>query len=111
MTARICYHFDENIDPAVADGLRRQGVDVTTTREVGLGGAMDEAQLGFARENSRVLFTMDDDFLKMAMGGQPHCGIVYCRQQRRSVGQIIRGLLLICDCLTAGDMQNHVEFL
>jgi branched-chain amino acid transport system permease protein len=33
MTDRIRFHLDENVDPAVADGLRRRAVDVTTTQE------------------------------------------------------------------------------
>jgi hypothetical protein len=30
---------------------------------------------------------------------------------RRSIGEIIAGLLLLRDCLTSDDMKNHVEFL
>jgi hypothetical protein len=31
----IRYHLDEHVDPAVAEGLRRRGVDVTTEVETG----------------------------------------------------------------------------
>jgi hypothetical protein len=34
--SKIRFHLDENVDPVVAAGLRRYGVDVTTTAEVGL---------------------------------------------------------------------------
>jgi hypothetical protein len=111
MTDRIRFHLDENVDPAVAEGLTRQGIDVTTTVRVGLGGASDEAQLTFTRNEGRVIFTLDDDFLRLAMGGAEHGGIVYCHPQHRTIGQIIRGLLLIWDCLTPAEMRNHVEFL
>jgi len=39
--------LDENVNGAIADGLRRRGLDVTTTPEEGLIGADDEEQLAF----------------------------------------------------------------
>jgi hypothetical protein len=45
MARTIRFHLDENCDRAVAEGLRRRGVDVTVTPEVGLLSATDEAQL------------------------------------------------------------------
>ena len=50
MSDRIRFHLDENVDPDVALALRRQGIDVTTTREMKLLGQPDEVQLAFARE-------------------------------------------------------------
>lgn len=110
MTA-IRLHLDENVSPAVADGLRRRGVDVTTSQDVGLLGASDTVHLDFAVAEQRVIFTQDDDFLAIVKQGVEHAGIVYCRQQTRTIGQILGGLLLIADCLTAEEMRNHIEFL
>ena len=42
MSNRIRFHLDENVDPDVALALGRQGIDVTTTREMGLLGQPDE---------------------------------------------------------------------
>ena len=42
------FHLDENIDSAIADGLRRRGVDVTMPVDVHLIGASDEEHLEFA---------------------------------------------------------------
>lgn len=36
MSERIRFHLDENVDPAIALGLRRYGVYVTTTSDVEL---------------------------------------------------------------------------
>lgn len=110
MTA-IRFHLDENVASAIADGLRRRGVEVTMPSEVGLIGAADDAHIAFAVAQERVIFTHDDDFLTLARSGVEHCGVVYCHQQARTIGQILGGLLLISDCLTAEEMRNHVELL
>lgn len=47
MSERIRFHLDENVDPIIALGLRRYGIDVTTTNDVGLRTQSDEVQLGF----------------------------------------------------------------
>ena len=36
MTQKIRFHLDENVSNAIAEGLRRRGIDVTTTSETGL---------------------------------------------------------------------------
>jgi len=51
VSERIKFHLDENVSSAIADGLRRRGIDVTTTAEVGLIGASDETQLAFAHQS------------------------------------------------------------
>ncbi len=111
MARTIPFHLDENADPAIADGLRRRGIDVTTSQEVGLLGAADEAQLAHIRSQGRVLFTQDRDFLSLHAAGESHPGIAYCHPQSRSIGAILRGLVLIWEVLGPEDMQNHVEFL
>jgi len=107
----IRFHLDEIVDPAVAKGLRRRGVDVTTTPQANLLHASDIQQVEFARTEKRILITHDEDFLRIAMAGTPHAGIAYCHLESRSVGQMIAALLLIRDCLSIDEMQNHVEFI
>jgi predicted nuclease of predicted toxin-antitoxin system len=111
MPAPIRFHLDEHINPAIANGLRRRGIDVTATVESGLQGATDEEHLAFARAERRVIITHDDDYLRLHQQGIPHAGIVYCRQQTRSIGEMLRTLLLIWAVLTPEEMENHVEFL
>ncbi|MEH1947825.1 MAG: DUF5615 family PIN-like protein [Nostoc sp.] len=48
MTQKIRFHLDENVSNTIAEGLRRRGIDVTTTSETGLIAASDGEQLYFA---------------------------------------------------------------
>jgi hypothetical protein len=111
MPASIRFHLDENVDHAIADGLRRYGVDVTVTSEVGLLRATDDMQLSFARDNGRVIVTHDDDFLAMHSQGMLHAGIAYCPPDTHPIGAIIQTLLLIHGAMEPHEMMNHVEFL
>lgn len=106
----VRYYADENVDRAVARGLRRRGVDILTASESGMLGRSDEEQLAFAAAQGRVLFTQDDDFLMLAAQDTPHAGIVYAPQQT-PVGRVIRGLLLIQQVIPAEDMVGLVEYL
>lgn len=111
MSQTIRFHLDENVNGAIADGLRRRGVDVTTTPEEGMIGASDEEQLAFAFSQSRVIFTQDDDFLQLHHFGIEHAGITYCKQNSRSIGDILRFLILIWECLEEEEMRDRVEFI
>ncbi len=71
-------------------------------------GADDEEHIALASEQGRVIFTQDDDFLKLNAKRVDHSGIVYVRQHT-PVGDIIRGLMLIYRMLEPDDMRNHVE--
>ncbi len=107
----IRFHMDEQVDRAIAEALRRRGINLTTTPEAGLLGAVDEEQLAFAISQQRVIFTRDDDFLAFHQRGVEHYGLVYCHQNSRSIGEIVRGLILIWEVLELSDMQNHIEFI
>jgi len=111
MPRTIRFHLDEHVATAVAEGLRRRGVDVTTTPEAGLIGASDDQQLAYIVAEGRVIFTEDDDFLRLHAAGIPHPGIAYCQQRTRSIGRIIRGLFLIWDVYEPPEMANRVEYL
>jgi predicted nuclease of predicted toxin-antitoxin system len=111
MPRTIRFHLDENCHGAIAEGLRRHGIDVTTTPEAGLTGATDEEQLRFAVSQGRAIFTQDKHFLKLAGQGTEHTGVLYCRQQTRSVGEIIRGLVLVWEVYEPDEMRNKVEYL
>ncbi len=65
MPRTIRFHLDEDTDPAIAAGLRRHGIDVTTSQETGLLGAVDTIQLSHAHAQGRVLFTHDGDHLTL----------------------------------------------
>ncbi len=107
----IKFHLDENVNSAIAQGLRRRGIDVTTTVEAGLISARDEQQLGFAYSQQRVLFTQDRDFLQLHYSGLKHAGIVYCIKGSLSIGEILRGLILIWEVLTPEEIIGNIEYL
>jgi uncharacterized protein with PIN domain len=78
MLARIRFHRDEHVDPAIAEGLRRYGIDVTTTVEAHLRTEEDDVQLAFANAEGRVIVTHDNDYLRFNAQGLPHPGMAYC---------------------------------
>ena len=108
---KIRFHLDENVSNTVADGLRRRGIDVSTTPEQGLISASDEEQLAFAYSQQRVIFTQDRDFLVLHSDGNEHAGIAYCIKGSRSIGEIIRGLILVWEVLNADEIKGKLEFL
>jgi len=111
VTERIRFHLDEHVDPDVARALRRYGIDVTTTVEAGLRTQSDAAQWTFVSREGRVLVTHDVDFLRFASRDCQHPGIAYCHKAARSIGDIIRSLILVYEVLTPEDMEGQVEFL
>ena len=111
MPRTIRFHLDEHVDPAIAEGLRRHGVDVTTTHDAGLVRAPDEDHITFGIAQRRVIFTQDRDFLRIHAAGMPHAGIAFCHQQTRTIGQIIDSLRLIWEVLEPSEMESRVEFI
>jgi hypothetical protein len=110
MPGVIRFHLDEHVSPAIAGGLRRRGIDVTTTLDAGLSGAEDVDHVAFGLANGRVIYSSDEDYLILHDQGVAHAGIVFCHQGSRSIGEIIRFLVLVHACLTADEMLGKVEF-
>ena len=111
MAERIRFHLDEHVDPDISHALRRYGIDATTTIEAGLRTQSDAAQLAFIRQERRVIVTHDADFLRLASRTRDHPGIVYCDRTARSIGDIIRSLILIYEVLTPEEMAGRVEYI
>jgi predicted nuclease of predicted toxin-antitoxin system len=111
MPRTIRFHLDEHVPHAVADGLRRLGIEATTSTDAGLLGAADAEHIGYGLSQRRVIFTQDDDFLILASAGVELSGLAYCRQSSRSIGQIIRGLELIWEVYEPEEMRNRIEFI
>ena len=107
----IRYHLDEHMHPAVAEGLRQRGVDVTTTVEAGLTGASDEDQLAFAAAQGRVFVTRDRHFLVLDSEGVAHAGIAFWHSKRRNVGQLVLDLVLLWRAVSAEEMLGRVEYV
>jgi hypothetical protein len=108
---QIKFYLDEHVPAAVCKGLRRRAVDVLTVEEAGRSSMPDDAQLAFALQEGRVMVTLDSDFVALAARGTEHDGIAYASPGTRSVGELVRALLLIHWTLEPGDMIGHVEYL
>jgi len=78
----IRFHLDEHVPHAVAEGLRRLGIDVTTTTDANLLGAEDADQIAYGLVQSRVIFTEDDDFLVLERYSR------YCSGSRQTSGSL-----------------------
>jgi len=110
MAERIRYYMDEHVPTAVTRGLRRRGVNVLTSPEADMLRATDQEHLRLATDQARVIFTQDDDFLRLDAQRREHAGIVYAPQQT-PIGHMVRGLMLVYEVLTPDEMRNHVEYL
>jgi predicted nuclease of predicted toxin-antitoxin system len=69
---------------------------VTTRHEAGLRSATDPEQLAYANAEGRMIFTEDG---------------VYCKQNSRSIGEILAGQELIWELWEPEEMRNRVEFI
>lgn len=110
MADRIRFHLDEHVDPAIANALRRAGIDVTTTIEAGLRTKDDETHLRFARDEGRVIVTRDQDFLRLAGSALGHSGIVFYTANQ-SIREIIEGLILVCEVMMPDELAGKIEYL
>ena len=111
MARMIRFHLDEHCPHALAEGLRRHGVDVTTSVEANLLAATDQGQLAFAVAGGRAFFTQDSDFLQINATGIPHHGILYCHQRKYSRGDLLRQLLLVWEVYEPEELRDRVEYL
>ena len=108
---RIQFQLDEHVPHAVAQALRRRGIDVVTTAEANLLGATDEQVLAHSLAAGRVLLTHDSDFLRLHKQQCPHAGIAYCQQGMRTIGQLVASLVLIYEVMQPTEMVGRVELL
>lgn len=83
--SQIRLYLDEDVDPQLAEDLRRHGFDVEASSAVGLMRAPDRDQLEYARQAGRAILTHNrDDFLRLArllaLSNLDHDGILYVPQ-------------------------------
>ena len=108
------FHLDENVDPAVAEGLRRRAIDATTARERRLLHATDEEQLRAAASEGRVLVSHDVRTLPSLHAawlaqGREHAGIILAPV--RPVGDLVRALAALWNETNAADLRSRLVWL
>ena len=106
----IRFLLDEHVPHAIAHGLRLRGISVLTLVDADLLRSTDQEIIAYARQESLVIFTQDDDFLSLAAHDTNHAGIVYSKQRKQTIGQLIQLLKLLRDCLSPEDMAGKVEY-
>ena len=110
----IRLYLDEDVHKRVASALRLRGFDVISAHEVGRQAFNDEEQLRFATAEGRALFTYNAaDYLRLHVEwlqrGEEHGGIIVSDQA--SLGEIIRRLLNLLNCLAADEVRSQIFWL
>lgn len=102
--------LDEHMPRAIADGLRRRGVHVSTISEAGLRSAGDDEILVWAATHRYVVVTSDADFIRLHRQVD-HDGIVWCNARGRSVRRVIEYLVLMSEIIDPDEMRGTVEYI
>src|SRR5687767_12052228 len=89
-----------NVTKAVAEQLRRNGIDCIPCEEVGMARASDPEQLEYATKEKRVLISFDQDMPALHQewqeAGKSHAGIVFIQphlQGSGGIGTIVKKLV------------------
>lgn len=82
-----------------------------SVQQVHLDATDDELIVAAANQLGRIIYTCDDDFVRINSTGIPHLGILYHHALKYSIGDAIRAVALACQVLSSGEMRNRVEFL
>ncbi len=102
--------MDVHVPQAIADGLRRRGVDVAIAREFGLEEVEDSELLDQATAMGRVLVSQDEDLLRearlRATSGTEFLGVAYGHQLEMSIGAAVADLELMAKAYLPEDMAN-----
>ena len=108
-------YMDEHVPSAVTVGLRVRDADVLTVQEDGMDRQPDSVLMDRATAMGRLVVTFDPDFLREAhrrqIEGSVFSGVVFARQTRISIGELVRDLHLIAECGTPQEVANQVIFL
>ena len=113
MHHQLKFFFDEHFDKQIAKALKSQNVDVETVESTDRKGLDDTEQLAYAYQQRRVMFTADDDYLKLDAQGIPHSGIIYINAEKKKktpIGKIVRFFLFLNQTTTPEQMLEHVEY-
>ena len=107
--------MDHHVHAAITEGLRQRGVDAITAYEDNSHRLEDDVLLGRATQLGRVLFSQDEDLLRIAKSwiaiSREFSGLVYAHQVYVSIGQAVYDLELIAKINEPEDMYNRVEYL
>jgi predicted nuclease of predicted toxin-antitoxin system len=104
----VKFLIDNNLSPLLAEALKAAGHDAVHVRDIGMQAAPDEAVLGRARAEQRVLISADTDFgglLARSESSNPSVILIRRLAGRRAAEQsqiILANLDQVAEDLTAG---------
>jgi hypothetical protein len=108
-------YVDVHVPIAVTEALRRKGLDVLTSQDDGTATEDDERLLARAVELGRILFSQDQDFLRIAAQwqrqGRPFPGVFFAPQQGVSLGGLADDLELLLTCCEPEELRDQVTYL
>ncbi len=110
------YIDEDAMDADLVAALRSRSVTVITALDAGLTGKPDEEQLTVATTHDCVLYSFNvSDFHRLhtqwIRAGREHGGMILAQQQRFSLGEQLRRILLLRATVKAMKMRNQIEFL
>jgi len=111
----LAIYMDVHVPAAMTAGLRRRGIDVLTSQEDGTARSSDAELLERAGALGRVLFSQDDDLLRLAAEwqrqGRASSGVIYAHQWSAGIGRLVDDLEPILSCCTSAELANRVIYL
>lgn len=114
---RIRLYIDEDaMARALVNGLRARGFEVLTVQEAGMKGRDDSAQLEYATQQGRAIYTFNvghfcqlhTEYLRQ---GKTHAGMIVVPRQKYSIGEQLKKLASFISSVTAEEMENKLHFL
>lgn len=106
--------MDVHIAAAITEDLNRRNINVLTSQEDQTRRSDDEALLVRAKDLGRLLFSQDQDLLRIARqwqnDGQSFPGYIFMHQQGTSIGQCIEDLELLAQCCTENEVAKQIIF-
>ncbi|MEN9222283.1 MAG: DUF5615 family PIN-like protein [Thermostichus sp. BF3_bins_97] len=110
------YIDEDSMSQSLVTALRQQQVDVVTAKDVDQLACSDNEQLAWATQEGRVLYSSNiADFCRLhsqwLQAGKHHAGLILVKQQQYSVGELLKGILLIQELYSPEDVQDQFIFL
>ena len=107
--------MDVHVPRAVTTALRLRAIDVLTAQEDGTAEWDDGHLLRRATELGRILVSQDEDLLREGARrlkeDTDFSGIVYARQLRVTIGQMVDDLELIARVTSLEEWRGRIEYL
>lgn len=111
----IALYMDVHVPSAVTEGLRQLGHDVLTAQSDGSDRMTDDELLDRATALGRLLFTQDNDLLRIAAqrqaARQNFIGVLYAHQLAVGIGPLVSDIDLVLKVSSPEELAGRVIYL